>query len=94
MLCNYVLFPALNIFRRSLRRGSLILVPALRAPFLLLGCLAQRQCDSFHFIPLYFILSCLRNLFVLRDRKGVDPEWSGGERGEGEPGGVEGGDTV
>lgn len=60
--------------------GSLILVPAPGALFLLLGCLAQPGCDGFLFylIMFYFVMfgCCLLEAlsFLIRDRKVVDPD--------------------
>lgn len=59
---NFQYFPeysALGFISLELvqQTGSLILMPALRAPFLLLGFLIQTLDDEFCFI-LYFILSC------------------------------------
>jgi hypothetical protein len=65
---------------------SLTLVPALGSLFLLLSCNVQLQYDRFHFILLYFTLSCLVVVtlkpffFLVREIKGEDPE--GREGGE------------
>lgn len=79
---------------------SLIRVPALGTPFLLLDCHVQLGYESLLLYLIYLIIFCfvmidcyiLKAYFLLmRDRKGMDPE--GGRGGE-ELGGLEGGDTV
>jgi hypothetical protein len=74
--------------------GSLIPVPSLGNPFLLLGCLVQLRCDVFQFylillsvimIYCYLFETCS---FLKKGRRGVGLGWRGG--GE-ELGGVQGG---
>ena len=61
---------------------SLILVPALEAPFLLLGCLVWPLCDGFCFILPYFLSLCSYHLLeacssLMRDQSGMDLKGEG-----------------
>lgn len=67
---------------------SLILVPALEAPFLLLGCLVWPLCDGFCFILPYFLSLCSYHLLeacssLMRDQSGMDLKGEGKQRGTG-----------